>query len=431
MIDAFSPLTKEHRERATQCALLWDYYRGRHRKPLVVKPGQADDNVILNYARRVIDKGLAFLLGEDVGFELDGDDERTDAEEYLDAVWGAPEQKMRTLLDWGMNGAITGTGFLRIYPAEAGGLPRIVALDTAMMDIVHSPDDIEDIRSYRMYWRSGAGWKRHRIDRQESGTWVISEEEAVRSDQWVLMNETAWPYQAAPVKATQNLPHPNEVWGISDLEEVSINDAINWTASNINRILRFHAHPKTIGTGFAADRLKNTAIDQFWAIEEPAAKVYNLEMQSDLGSAYQMLMALKETFAKVTGVPDLDPGTVNVGALSGFALRILYGDLLEKTRVKRVTYGATLSDVNATLLEMGGFGEGVRVKNIWAEALPSNEVEQVQALTADRTAGLSLETYLERRGYNAEREKERIGTERATGGTLAEELLRNFETAPL
>lgn len=425
-----SPRTAAHQERCKLFARYWDYYMGRHRKPLVVKQGQADDNVILNYARRVIDKGLAFLFGGDVSFEIDGSEERGAPEQWLDAVWGTEEQKRRTLLDIGINGGVTGTPFVRLYAAAApGARPRIAAIDPSLMDVVTNPDDMDDVRAYHMLWRAGETWRRHRIDLLESGTWYITEEEQTKAGVWRITAETPWPYTFAPVLMCQNLPHPNEVWGISDLTEADINDAINWVASNINRILRFHAHPKTIGTGFAADKLKNTAIDQFWSVEDSAAKVYNLEMQSDLGSAYQMLMALKEAFAKVTGVPDLDPDKVNVGALSGFALRILYGDLLEKTNVKRVTYGALLSDINAALLEMGGFGQGVRVNTVWAEPLPSSVQEEIQALAEDRKNGLSLETYLERRGYDAEREMERIAGENK--GPSMEEMLRGFEQAPL
>lgn len=427
-----TPHSAAHKERAALYARLWDYYRGRHHKPLTVKQGQADDNVLLNYSRRVVDKGLAFLFGPEVTFEVDASDGRTPEEEYLDQCWGTSEQKRRRLLDLGTNGGVTGTPFARLYlPVQAGDLPRIAPIDPSLMDVITSDDDIDDIRAYHMLWRSGDLWKRHRIDVQANGTWLITEEQSTKANTWQITAETPWPYQFAPVFMCQNLPHPNDVWGISDLEEADINDAINWTASNINRILRFHAHPKTIGTGFAAEKLKNTSVDQFWAIDDPAAKVYNLEMQSDLASAYQMLGALKETYAKVTGVPDLDPDKVNVGALSGFALRILYGDLLEKTNVKRVTYGAMLSDINAALLEIGGFGQGQRVNTVWGEPLPSSTEEEIKALAEDRKQGGSLQTYLERRGYDAEREMARIAAENAQRSTLGEELLRTFETMPL
>ena len=54
-----SPLSPEHRARQKQYKRLWDYYRGRHRKNLEVKHNQADDNVTLNYSRRVVNKGLS------------------------------------------------------------------------------------------------------------------------------------------------------------------------------------------------------------------------------------------------------------------------------------------------------------------------------------------------------------------------------------
>jgi hypothetical protein len=426
-----SPLSPEHRARQKQYARLWDYYRGRHRKNLVVKPGQADDNVTLNYSRRVVDKGLSFLFGQSVEFELDAQDERNEQEVYLDGCWGTSEQKRRTLMDWGLNGAITGTGYLRLYEALPGEFPRIAAIDPATMEIITGTDDIDDIRAFIMAWKAGEIWKRHRIDLQANGTWVITEEESQKANAWRVVNETLWPYQGAPVHYAQNLPNPNEVYGISDLEEADINDAINWTASNINRILRFHAHPKTIGTGFDAAKLQNTAIDQFWTVSESDAKVFNLEMQSDLASAYSMLQALKETYSKVTGVPDLDPDKVNVGALSGFALRILYGDLLDKTMTKRVTYGATLSDVNATLLEMADQQIDTPVNTLWKDPLPESVQESITALAQDRANGLSLETYLERRGYDAEREMQRIADEKGRASTLGEELLKSFEMAPL
>jgi hypothetical protein len=112
-------------------------------------------------------------------------------------------------------------------------------------------------------------------------------------------------------------------------------------------------------------------------------------------------------------VPDLDPAVVNVGALSGFALRILYGDLLEATQVKRNTYGALLNGINQALLALGGLGEygKVEIKNVWADPLPSSDLEQAQTLEIDRRNGLSKETYLKRRGYDPVKEAELAGAE--------------------
>lgn len=428
---AFSPLSDEHKRRQELFGLFWDYYRGKHRRPLKVRADGANDNVIVNYSRRVVDKSVAFLFGSQAApkFEIE-DKENKAAEDYLRAAWGGTDEERAMLLqEIGLNGGVTGTAFVRLYaPERPGDLPRIVALNSSLMEVITHQDDIDLVVSYRIVWRSGEDWRRHRIDLQESGQWVITEEISEKgSGNWRPVLETLWPFTWSPVFWCQNRPNPIGVWGISDLEEADINDAINFTASNISRILRYHAHPRTIGTGFSAPELQNTAVDQFWSIPKSEAKVFNLEMQSDLVSAYQFWSGLREAYSKITGVPDLDPDRVNVGQLSGFALRILYGDLLELTNVKRNTYGEMLSAVNGAIAEMGGFGEGVMVRNRWGDPLPVDEAARVQGLSLDRQQGLSLETYLEQRGYDPQREQARIQEEQASRTSLGEELLRSFE----
>jgi hypothetical protein len=427
----FSPLSAEHRQRQELFGLFWNYYRGKHRRQLKTRADGANDNVIVNYSRRVVDKSLAFLFGGQAApaFEIE-DEENEAAEAYLRAAWGGTDEERAMLLqEIGLNGSVTGMAFVRLYaPERTGELPRIVALNSSLMEIITHQDDIDLVVSYRIVWRSGEDWRRHRIDLQENGEWLTTEEVSERGGAgWRTMNEVPWPYTWAPVFWCQNRPNPIGVWGISDLEEADINDAINFTASNISRILRYHAHPRTIGTGFSAPELQNTAVDQFWSIPKPDARVFNLEMQSDLVSAYQFWAGLREAYSKITGVPDLDPDRVNVGQLSGFALRILYGDLLELTNVKRNTYGEMLSAINGAIVEMGGFGQGVMVRNRWGDPLPVDEGARVQGLSLDRQQGLSLETYLEQRGYDPARELGRIQTEQASRTTLGEELLRSFE----
>lgn len=427
----FSPLSKAHRERQALFAALWNYYRGHHKKALKVRPGTVDDNVVLNLSKRVVHKGVQFLFGKPVYFEIDettGD--RTPEEQYIDDTWGSDEQKQALLQAIATNGGVTGSAFVRLYEPEPGAWPRIVNIDPMLVDIVTHEDDIDDVRSYRIVWQASDVWKQHRIDVQDNGLWVITEEQAGASDnRWQIVNETPWPYEFAPIVHCQNMPVPNDVWGMSDLEEADINDAINFTASNIARILKFHAHPKTIGIGFSFNELQATAVDEFWAIPNPGAQVFNLEMQSDLASAYNYLAMLKELYAKVSGVPDLDPTRVNVGAMSGFALRILYGDLLEQTNTKRNTYGAMLSEINARVLALGGRAQygTVDVRNVWQDPLPSNGLELAQRLQIEMGFGLSQETALNRAGYDARAELERAQTEQAGRASLGEELLRAFE----
>lgn len=431
--ETFSPLSPTHQKRQRLFAAYWNYYRGHHKKPLRVDAGRPDDNVTLNYSKRVVNKSVQFLFGKPIEFEIDGESKgRNPQEQYLDAVWGITEEKQTLLQQIALNGGVCGAAFVRLYPPDpaiADGLPRIDNIDPSLVDVLVNPDDIKDIRAYHIVWSSNKVWKRHRIDMQEDGTWHISEEIATATNRWEPVDDHAWPYPFAPVVWGQNLPLPNSIWGMSDLEEADLNDAINFSASNTNRIIRFHAHPKTIGTGFNAKALEATAVDEFWTIPDPGARVANLEMQSDLASSQAFMQMLRNAYSKVTGIPELDPGQVNVGALSGFALKILYGDLLELTAIKRNTYGALLAEINKRVLALGGLAEygTVEVQNVWQDPLPRSDLEQAQTLEIDRRNGLSQETYLEKRGYDPEREQERNAAAQQRQGTIGEELLRAFE----
>lgn len=372
--DALSPLTDEHKKRQQLYALLWSYYKGNQRRPIKTRDGQPDDNVIENWSKKIVNHGANFLFGKGVTFQTDDNPERNEAELYLDTFWkddpGRNFFPGLFLMQLAQNGAVTGTPIIRIYPPKPGDmLPYVRAIDPSIVDIITNPDDVEHVTAYHLVWKSGKVWRRHRIEEAESGLmWMIYEEEHNGRD-FIVADEIAWEYDFAPVMHTQNLIVANEAYGASDLQDADLNDAINFVASNNNRIVRFHAHPKTIGTGFQASQLTQTAVDQFWTIPGAEAKVYNLEMQSELAASYQHLRNLEEAYHQVTDVPRLDPAQINLGALSGFALRILYGPLLDKTNQKRQTYGSLLMRLNRALLILGG-KQDQPVSNVWPYPLP-------------------------------------------------------------
>ena len=89
---SLSAATFEYRRQAEEEARLqaiaraWKYYNGAHDQPLPVKLGQANDNVVINLARFLVNKGASFLFGKGVDFELQ-EGATTPAEEWLDACW--------------------------------------------------------------------------------------------------------------------------------------------------------------------------------------------------------------------------------------------------------------------------------------------------------------------------------------------------------
>ena len=233
------------------------------------------------------------------------------------------------------------------------------------------------------------------------------------SDLWQQVgSDQVWPYPWPPVIDCQNLPAPNEYFGLSDLENLPLQDNVNFLASNILRIVRYHAHPQTYGTGFKTDELKVGPSDM---VTLPAgATLANLEMTSDLGSSLGYLNAMVGWFLRICRIPDLDPAKVNVGALSGFALKILYHDLIDKTETKRRLYGDMLVELNRRILELLNQGGDNKVTIHWPQPLPESAKERAETAKLELDMGIvSRETVATAAGYDWKVEQERRAAEGA------------------
>jgi len=257
------------------------------------------------------------------------------------------------------------------------------------MDILFDPEDSERILGYVQTW--------HGVDQitskvysyrdiylcnfnaaKEPLNWTIIRETAVEGDTWrERQRPEFWPYATGPIFQCQNLLNPNCVWGMSDIEPdiLSVNHAINFAASNINRILRYRAHPKLIGKGFQASQV-DLSVDGVVVLPSKDSDMYKIEELQSLEDALSYLNMLKDSWDEQTRIPGIARGKVeDVGTLSGVALRILYGPLMEKTAVKRLLYGDMLTKLCRFLLEME-FGESAAQKEIevkWGNAMPSDE----------------------------------------------------------
>jgi hypothetical protein len=406
----------------------WEAYYGKMPAVLKVKPGQVDDNARLNYARMIVDKGVSFLFGQEVKFEIDETAE-TSAEEWLDAVWQA-NRKMSLLQSAALIGGVTGHTFLKIIPNEP--YPRLVSIDSETMTVSLAPDDYQTILSYQISYTSQDPKAKkpigvRQIIERDGQRWRITDQVGdMERLVWSTVNQTVWPYDFSPIVDCQNLPAPGEFWGCSDLEDdvLEIIRAINFIASNTARIIHFHAHPKTWGKGFAAKDFR-IGVDETIILPGDNAELHNLEMQSDLTSSLAYLDRLRQALHEISRVPEVATGNLEkAGSLSGVALQILYQPLLEKTGTKRLLYGDMLVELNRRLLALGGFGDDNHTVIHWPELLPSDPMQERQAALIDQQLGVSADTILQRLGYDPdlERQKREISAQ-----TLGDQLLSAFD----
>lgn len=444
-------IDKDEQERLERFKKAWEAYTTGGDKPLKVDTGNPDDNVVVPYEQVIVNKGRSFLFKDDVGFELPENTPRRDeTQRWLDAVW-AKNHKRTKLLKAATNGGVFGHCVIKIVPDKSDGMPRLVILDPATVTIHWDDEDIERVIGYDLKWntiRDGQPVvRRQRIepngirhiltldgrllpyneslafDKQvsegdrliDAGGWlVVDEVKTLKSGSGVNyqeMGRSIWPYSWPPVIDWQNLPVPNEYWGRSDIEDAVLrfNKVIDRLLSNLNRIIRLHAHPKTYGKGITAEQLAgvNFDPDSVLPLPNPDAELKNLEMQSELGSSIELYTRLKELLHEVTRIPEVASGKLeNAGSLSGTALAILYGPIVELTEDKRCTYGDALVDLNRRLLELGGFGPDLVVDLVWPDIVPNDPIAEGQSLLIDKQLGASGDTLLMKRGYDPDEERE-------------------------
>mgnify|MGYP001184572068 CR=1 FL=1 len=407
----------------------WEQYYGKGPKPMAVKSGKPDDNVRLNFARMIVDKGVSFLFGKEVKFELT-EGEKTPAEQWLDDCWAA-NRKMTTLQKVALNGGVCGHSFVRLYTEPGKKFPRVIVLDPETVTISLAADDIDTVYSYKIQYPSidpdtDKSVTVRQVIERDGPYWRIKDERGdIGAGSWQTISDSKWPYTFPPIVDCQNLPAPNEFWGISDIEDdlIEVMNANNFIMSNLVKIVRYHGHPKTWGTGFQPTQM-NTAVDETIVLPLNAT-LQNLEMSGDMDKVLNIYKELKLFTHELSRVPEVATGKVeSIGQLSGVALEILYQPLLEKTETKRMTYGDMLVEINRRLLALGGYGEELYTALRWQELLPKDSLMQANAALALKQLGVSGDTLMQEAGYDPDVEREKRKLE-DTG--LGEALLRSFD----
>lgn len=411
----------ERKERQEQIDAAWRYYEGQHKRPLKVRPGQPDDNVILNVCRKAVEQAVALLFGEAPTFEVGGQGDEPE-DEALAALWTANDGPI-FLHNLGLQGALAGHCFVKLAPVEGG--VRFVLLNPRMVTVYWRPDDMDFVTCYSISFEQGDVSLRQDIVNL-GGSWLVRDLARERGRDWQVTNEVIWGYPWAPIVEWQNLPDPEEYYGDPDLVRPELNDALNFLASNTMRILKFHAHPKTIGTGMRATDLQATDVDGFWSVPNPEAQIRNLEMQSDLGSSMAFLNFLEGWFFSEHRAVDMTSFTKDMGNITNFGLRTLYKDALDKLATKRALYGRGLADISERALAL--LGVTARPVITWPDPLPFNTLEEIQGIQTEMGLGiLSKETAASLRGRNWEQEQERIEQEEAMSDNIGNRLLAAFE----
>jgi hypothetical protein len=387
--------------------ILGHYYSGNHRPQLKTKEGQKDDNIIQNFAGLAVDRSVSRLFRGGVQFNLP--ENATEQQEYIDKVWDLNKKEI-ILYQVGLHGAVYGTPYFKISPGEmidpitGDEYPRLIAIDPEIIRVKTDPQDMNETQLYTIsykigetvYWEITArsdieyGWdgngniqSSYKSENEaQSITWVVDHWKQVGGGAREQTDSIPWQYDFPPIIHWKNLPSLKSCYGDSDIDDsINVQDKSNFVVSNTGKIIKFHAHPETVGTGFQASDVKalDSAVGKFHVIPNADAKVYNLEMASDLASSRAFALDLRQSIFDISREVDINSIQDKLGALTNFGLRVLYTDALDKNDTKRQLYGDAIKELNRRLLVLNNWTDAASDpgKITWGEALISNPMEEM------------------------------------------------------
>ena len=456
--------------------ILGRYYTGDARPQLKATPTGKDDNVFLNFIGLAVDRSVSRMFRGGVDFVLPEGAETQ--QEYIDTVWDLNKKEI-ILYQVGLHGAVYGTTYFKVQPDGVEDpytekyYPRLIALDPEIVRIKADPQDMNKVLLYQIRYTIGRtsycevtrridveytfdqntgeaipaqkaaqAYDGTQAETDQTVIWIVDEWEqsATYGNQMTKTNEIPWEFSFPPIIHWKNLPSLKSCYGDSDIDDsINVQDRENFTVSNIGKIIKHHASPKTIGTGFQVKDMQalDNSPESFHTISNPDAKVFNLEMQSDLVSSRAHAMDLRQAIFDVSREIDISSIADKIGSLTNFGLRVLYGDAIDKNDTKRQLYGDALKELNRRLLVLGGFEkEASNPGSVqWGDAIPVNMTEEI---TTDKQA-LELgivdkETvarkYETRYGVDWETIQERLASQQtadnANNADIGTQILRNF-----
>lgn len=361
----------------------------------------------------------------------------------LNKVW-KENRKKSFLFNMGLSGSIHGDVFVKIIPDAAGiknQYPRLLLLDPANVDVEWDPNDCNRVLKYAIEYvveeENQLGQKEPKLQIQEITANLDSMEPGAKINDWSMQNyehpmgyvqnvgftpleggktpvgpEETWPYPWAPIEHCQNVELPHMFWGLPDLDDSSVEviESIQRSMSSLNKIVRIHASPRMFAKNVMPDQIDeiDVSADNIITLPNMEADLQVLQTLANMSPAIDYADKQREMLLEMIQMPPIALGQFESAstAISGVTLSILYAPLLQKTELKRISYGDMIERLNMKILELMGYDEEETssLVLVWPEAMPGSAYLERQTLQQDQMMGASKHTVLSRLGYDPEEE---------------------------
>jgi hypothetical protein len=149
-----------------------------------------------------------------------------------------------------------------------------------------------------------------------------------------------------------------------------------------------------------------------WSVENPDAKVYNLEMQSDLQSSINQFNILSKEFLAESRVVILEGTVKDFQRVTNAGVRTVFIDMLSKNNILRWNYGKAIQMISRVAAMVGKKGEDVVPVVEFVDPLPTDQTETANVAALELQMKLaSHQTLSVKRGYKWETEVKKMEEE--------------------
>jgi len=341
------------RERMTAFSDDWNFFTGNHWAYDSEDAGF--QQFTYNFCRKFINTLAYHTIGK--GFDLTIGPEFADTEKLLNYIWDLNNSVFYLFEACQVMGTFGGT-FLAYHVTQDPFTGFIYPQFDVWLPL-HTVPEWDDSDKYALkkvtyFWVGKAKnkegdvvpalFKEERTKERIKRTYQASEEEFSVFDQ---IN----PFDSIGVIYVSNYPNASVVEGLSDIVDVKeINKKFNKDVTILDEILEYHGSPITIITGASAGNLE-AGQNNIYSIANDKAKVYNLEMDSDLPVHKENIEMNRSAMHSFANYPEkLNGGLDRVSNTSGAAIEMMYQQLIEKADIKKASLTRGIQLLNAEVM---------------------------------------------------------------------------------
>lgn len=349
--------------------LWWKFYKADQ---WTYKRPDGEPQNTINYSRRFIDKGVAFLVGK--GFTINPKPEaETIIKPTLDYVWDDNKRELLAI-EMAQAAAVTGQAWVKVvvekYDEETdpflaemypkGRIRLLLLPGYTVFPRYDGHDRNKLISCFIIYpiWIIENGtqkaiWYREIITKDTIQEFLNDE----------LIDERPNELREIPVVQLRNLPIAGESFGYPDMKDiVPLQQEFNEKTTDISDIINYHAAPVTVVYGAKATNLEKGA-KKIWGGLPKDAKIENLELKSDLKASMDYVNMIKTSMFEIQGMPEDALGSTQtaISNTSGIALHMKNQSLIDVNNIKRKTFKEGIQQISrlilkyAEIIELDGF----------------------------------------------------------------------------